>query len=124
MNEKNKTENEAENRMNETENSQTEESEPTYEFPFNLIRKSPRKAKINKLSNKEWSTKDTGSKELGNEKIPDVNKKLSFTIFQLEGFLPKSSRTSRLWINYMNYINIVKTSIRAETTSNLHLLPT
>ena len=53
MNEKNKTENEAENRMNETENSQTEESEPTCEFPFNLMRKSPRKAKISKLSNKE-----------------------------------------------------------------------
>ena len=30
MNEKNKTENEAENRMNETEDIQIEESEPTY----------------------------------------------------------------------------------------------
>ena len=34
----NKTENEAENRMNETENSQTWESESTDEFAFNLIR--------------------------------------------------------------------------------------
>ena len=38
MNEINKTENEADNRMNKTENSQTEESESTGEFPFNLIR--------------------------------------------------------------------------------------
>ena len=37
MNEMNKTENEGDNRMNETENSQTEESESTDEFPFNLI---------------------------------------------------------------------------------------
>ena len=34
----NKTENEAENRMNERENSQTEVSELTDEFPINLIR--------------------------------------------------------------------------------------
>ena len=34
----NKTENEEENRINKTENSQTEESESTDEFPFNLIR--------------------------------------------------------------------------------------
>ena len=38
MNEMNKTRNEAEIRMNETANSQTEESESTDEFPFNLIR--------------------------------------------------------------------------------------
>ena len=38
MNEMNKTGNEAEIRMNETANSQTEESESTDEFPFNLIR--------------------------------------------------------------------------------------
>ena len=34
MNEMNKIENEAENRMNETGNSQTEESKSTDEFPF------------------------------------------------------------------------------------------
>ena len=34
----NKSENEAEDRMIETENSQTEESESTDEFPFNLIK--------------------------------------------------------------------------------------
>ena len=45
MNEINKTENEADNRMNKTENSQTEESESTGEFPFNLIRENPRKVK-------------------------------------------------------------------------------
>ena len=38
MNEMNKTGNEAEIRMNETANSQTEESESIDEFPFNLIR--------------------------------------------------------------------------------------
>ena len=38
MNEMNKTKNEAENRMNETENSQTDESEPTDELLFNIIR--------------------------------------------------------------------------------------
>ena len=38
MNEMNKTGNEAEIGMNETANSQTEESESTDEFPFNLIR--------------------------------------------------------------------------------------
>ena len=39
MNEMNKTENEGKNRMNETENSQTEESESIDELPFNLIKK-------------------------------------------------------------------------------------
>ena len=38
MNEINKTKNEAENRMNETENSQTDESESTDELLFNIIR--------------------------------------------------------------------------------------
>ena len=38
MNEMNKTENEAEHIMNETENNHTEESESTGEFHFNLIR--------------------------------------------------------------------------------------
>ena len=38
MNEMNKTENEAEDRMNETENWQIEESESTDEFRFNLIK--------------------------------------------------------------------------------------
>ena len=32
------------NRMNETENSQTEESESIDELPFNLIKKNPKKA--------------------------------------------------------------------------------
>ena len=54
----------------------------------------------------------------------DINKILSFTISELKDSLPKSSRTSRLWINYMNCINIVKISIRAGRTGNLHLLPT
>ena len=35
----NKKENEAENRMSETDNSQTEESKSTDELPFNLMRK-------------------------------------------------------------------------------------
>ena len=71
-----------------------------------------------------WSTKDTGSKDLRNDRIPYVNEKLSFTIFELKGSLPKSSRTSRLWINYMNHINIVKNSfICTERTDNLHLFP-
>ena len=97
MKEMNKTEKEAENRMNETKNSQTEESESTDELPFNLIReKSHESEKFSQLSNKEWSTKDTGSKELGNERIRDVNEKLSFTTFELKDSLPKSSRTSRL----------------------------
>ena len=38
MNEMNKTGNEAEIRMNETAHNQTDESESTDEFPFNLIR--------------------------------------------------------------------------------------
>ena len=38
MKEMNKTENEAGNRMNETGNSQIEESESTDEFPFNIMR--------------------------------------------------------------------------------------
>ena len=45
MNEMNKTENEGENRTNETENSQTEESESTDEFPFNLIREKSQESK-------------------------------------------------------------------------------
>ena len=76
---------------------------------------------MSQLSNEEWSIKDTGSKELGNERIPDVNGKLSLTIFEVKDSLQKSSRTSRLWINYMNYINIVKTFIRDERTRNGHL---
>ena len=38
MNEMNKTENEAESRINEIKNGQTEESESTNEYPFNLMR--------------------------------------------------------------------------------------
>ena len=38
MNEMNKTKNEVENRMNQTENGHTEESESTDGFPFSLIR--------------------------------------------------------------------------------------
>ena len=34
--------------------------------------------------------------------------------------MSESSVTSRLWINYTNYINIVKTFIRAERTGNWH----
>ena len=37
---------------------------------------------------------------------------------------PKCSRTSKLWINSMSNINIVKSFIRAKRTGNLHLLPT
>ena len=58
---------------------------------------------------------------MGNERIPDVIKKLSFTISTLKDSLSKSSRTSRLWINYINYINIAKTFIGAERTGNWHL---
>ena len=61
---------------------------------------------------------------MGNERIPDVNEKLFITTFELKDSLQKSSRTSRLWINYMSYINIVKSFIRAERTDNLHLLLT
>ena len=58
-----------------------------------------------------------------NERIPDVIKKLSFTISELKDSLSKSSRTSRLWIDYINYINIAITFICAERTGNwqLHL---
>ena len=114
MNGMNKTENDVGNRMNETENSQTEESEWRVHA----------KRKISELSNKEWSTKDAGSEESGNERISDIIKKLSFTIYELKDSLPKSSRKLRLWINYMNYIKIVKTFICAEKTGNWHLLPT
>ena len=63
------------------------------------------------------------SGELDNDRIPDVIEKLSSTISKLKDSLSKSSRTSRLWINYIIYINIVKTFIRAERTGNwdLHL---
>ena len=47
MNEMNKTENEAEDRMNETENSQTEESESTDKFSFIVIKE---KSQENKKS--------------------------------------------------------------------------
>ena len=58
---------------------------------------------------------------MGNERIPDVIEKVSFPISQLKDSLSKSSRTSRLKINYMNYINIAKPFIRAERTGNCHL---
>ena len=45
MNEMNKTKNEAENRMNETENSQTDESESTDELLFNIIREKSRESR-------------------------------------------------------------------------------
>ena len=54
------------------------------------------------------------SEELDNDRIPDVIEKLSSTISKLKDSLSKSSRTPRLWINYINYINIFKTFIRAE----------
>ena len=71
INETNKTEIEAENRMNETENRQRKMNEQ-------MKRRIPGKRKISQLSNKEWSTKDTGSKELRNERIQDVIKKIKF----------------------------------------------
>ena len=115
INEINKTENEAEKRMNGTENSQTEESESKDEFPFNLIReksqeseKSPTcltKSDLEKIqSQKNW--------EMRESEMSTKNKVLNFSI----------KRTSRLWINYMNCINIVETFICAERTGNL--LPT
>ena len=70
INETNKTEIEAENRMNETENRQRKMNEQ--------MKRIPGKRKISQLSNKEWSTKDTGSKELRNERIQDVIKKIKF----------------------------------------------
>ena len=53
MNEMNKTENEAKNRMNETENSRTEESESIDELPFNLIKE---KSQVSEQS-PNWLTK-------------------------------------------------------------------
>ena len=63
MNEINKIENEEENWMNVTEYSQVEESESTSEYPFNLIREESQENDI----------------ALGNERIPDVIEKVSFT---------------------------------------------
>ena len=62
--------------MNETENRQ--KSESTNE------EKNPRKTQNFPTSNKEWYTKETGSKELGNERISDVIEKLSFAIYELK----------------------------------------
>ena len=61
--------------------------------------------------------------ELDNDRIPDVIEKLSSTISKLKDSLSKSSRTSRLCINYIIYINIFKAFIHAERTGNwdLHL---
>ena len=41
--------------------------------------------------------------------------------FCVKNSLSKFPRTSRLWINYINYLNIVKTFIRSERTGNWHL---
>ena len=45
--------------------------------------------------------------ELDNDRIPDVIEKLSSTISKLKDSLSKSSRTSRLWINYIIYLYIL-----------------
>ena len=70
MNEVNKSENEAEDRMIETENSKTEESESTDEFPFNLIKEKsqesekslncPRKSDLQKIqAQKNWGIRES-----------------------------------------------------------------
>ena len=71
INETNKTEIEVENRMNKTENRQRKMNEQ-------MKTRIPGKRKISQLSNKELSTKDTGSKKLGNESIQDIIKKIKF----------------------------------------------
>ena len=90
-----------------------EESHENKKFP-NCLTKSD-------LQELEALYKNSG--ELDNDRIPDVIEKLSSTISKLKDSLSKSSRTSRLWIHYIIYINIVKIFIRAERTGNwdLHL---
>ena len=87
------------------------------------MRRIPGKQKIcltkSNLQDLEASYKN--SEELNNDRIPDVIEKLSSTISKLKDSLSKSSRTPRLWINYINYINIVKTFICAERTDNWDL---
>ena len=118
MNEMNKTENEAVKRMNETANSQTEESESTNECPINLIREeSQEREKSPNCLTKRDLQKIHAQKNWG-MRILDVIVKLSFTIYEFKDSFSKSSRTSRLWINYMNYINIVETFIRPDMTGN------
>ena len=87
------------------------------------MRRIPGKQKIcltkSNLQDLEASYKN--SEELNNNRILDVIEKLSSTISKLKDSLSKSSRTPRLWINYINYINIVKTFICAERTGNWDL---
>ena len=126
MNEMNETKNEAESRMNETENNQREENESSNEGRFSLIRKESQESNkspncLTKSDLQELETFYNNSEELENDKIPDVIEKLSSTISELKDSLSKSSRMSRLWINYINYVNIVKTFIRAKRIGNWHL---
>ena len=85
----NETENETESRINETENTQTDESESTNEDPFNLIRKEPQKNKkspncLTKNNLQELVALYNNWEELENDKIRDVIKKLSSTISELK----------------------------------------
>ena len=123
MNEMNEIENGTESRMNETENNQMEESESINHVLFNLTREETQESKkspkcLTKSDLPEVEALHNNSEELENDKIPGIIDKLSSAISELKDSLAKSSRTSRLWINFINYINIVKTFIRTERTGN------
>ena len=49
--------------------------------------------------------------------------KLSGNLQKIKDFLSKESRTAKLWIQYMHYIQVLKDFVRAERTGNwsLHL---
>ena len=85
----NETENETESRINETENTQADESESTNEDPFNLIRKEPKKNKkspncLTKNNLQELVALYNNWEVLQNDKIRDFIKKLSSTISELK----------------------------------------
>ena len=85
----NETENETESRINETENNQIDESGSTNEGCFNLIRKEPQENKkspncLTKNNLQELVALYNNWKELENDKIRDVIKKLSSTISELK----------------------------------------
>ena len=93
----NKTENKVENRMNETENSQTEVSESTNKYPFNLRREESQESEkspncLTKIDLQKIQTQ----KNWGKRESQKSSKKLSFTIYELRNSFPKYSRTSRL----------------------------
>ena len=44
--------------------------------------------------------------------------KLKDRVETLQGYLISESRTAKLWVQYMSYIDVVKTFIQAERTGN------